>query len=237
MNSLKKNYKCPFCDKTFTKQSWYDKHMCDKKKRFLDRNNIFVIKGHRLFNHWQTKAKLLKRGKTKTMEEFVKSPFYKIFVALAEYTTQTYVVSAYKYVDWIVEHGIPERDWFLPSKLENYRRYLRQHEDPVEQAKTTFQNIRLWAEENEAPYLAFFTHIRPGIAVEMVRSGRLSPWVLFHFDPAVIDLLPRIHAKPDLFHELDDLVNIDYWIKKEETDTDRVEELVAFCNEKFRIDG
>ena len=47
-----RKYKCEFCERTFVRKTWFEKHTCDKKQRFLDRHNIVALRAHRLFNHW-----------------------------------------------------------------------------------------------------------------------------------------------------------------------------------------
>ena len=222
-------YKCTFCEREFVRKTWYEKHMCDKKRRFLDRNNITTIRAHRLFNHWQRRTRLLRRGQMKSMDEFMRSPFYNAFVNLAEFTTAEYVVSGFKYVDWLVDNEIPQVKWCNPRDLDDYRTYLRESEDPEAQAETSCKNIRVWCADNGIQMPEFFKTITPGQAFNMVRENKLSPWVLLGYQPAVRDLTSRF--KQDMLFQLNEHINVQYWMDKADGDAEAVARVTSLMDE------
>lgn len=226
-----RKYKCTFCDREFVRKTWYEKHMCDKKKRFLDRNNIAVIRAHRLFNHWQRRCRLLRRGAEKSMDEFLRSPFYKAFVRLSEFTSSEYVVSGFKYIDWLVDNKIPEARWCNPRDLDEYREYVRESEEPEEQAEITCKNIRVWCADNGIDMPEFFATVTPSQAMNMVRENKLSPWVLLGYQPCVDALTSRF--KQDMLFTLNDHINVPYWLEKTESDTDGVAKVTSVLNERL----
>lgn len=226
-----RKFTCTFCRRDFVRKTWYEKHMCDKKQRFMDRNNITVIKAHRLFNHWQQRAKLMRRGREKTIEEYCKSPMFGAFKRLAEFTTSEYVVSGFKYVDWLVDNKIPEAKWCNPRDLDDYRAYLRATEEPQKQAETSCKNIRVWCTDNGISMPEFFTTISPGQALNMVRENKLSPWVLLGYQPCVDGLTSRF--KPELLFTLNEHINVPYWLEKTEADTDGVAKVNEVLTERL----
>ena len=226
-----RKFTCTFCRRDFVRKTWYEKHMCDKKQRFMDRNNITVINAHRLFNHWQQRAKLMRRGREKTIEEYCKSPMFGAFKRLAEFTTSEYVVSGFKYVDWLVDNKIPEAKWCNPRDLDDYRAYLRATEEPQKQAETSCKNIRVWCTDNGISMPEFFTTISPGQALNMVRENKLSPWVLLGYQPCVDGLTSRF--KPELLFTLNEHINVPYWLEKTEADTDGVAKVNEVLTERL----
>jgi hypothetical protein len=227
-----RKYKCSFCRRGFVRKTWYEKHMCDKKKRFLDRNNIMVIKAHGLFNHWQQQTGMLRRGQKKSFDDFCKSPFFGAFKRLAEFTTNEYVVSGFKYIDWLVENKIPEAKWCNPRDLGDYRVYLRATEEPEKQAETTCKNIRAWCADNGIEMPEFFATITPGQALNMVRENKLSPWVLLGYQPCVDALTSRF--KQEMLFTLNDHINVPYWLEKTEQDTDGMDKVNEVLTERLR---
>jgi len=211
-----RKYMCSFCSRSFVRKTWFEKHLCDKKKRFLDRNNIAVIKAHQLFNHWQQRTKLVRRGHQKDFEEFCRSPFFGAFKRLSEFTTSEYVVSGFKYIDWLIDNKIPEAKWCNPRDLEDYHKYLRTSEEPKAQAETTCKNIRVWCADNGIEMPKFFSTISPGQALNMVRENKLSPWVLLGYQPCVDALTSRF--KQEMLFTLNDHINVPYWLEKTEQD-------------------
>jgi hypothetical protein len=224
-----RKFKCTFCDRDFVRKTWYEKHMCDKKKRFMDRNNISVIRAHRLFMHWQKRARILRRGNEKTLDEFLKSPYYASFIRLAEFTTTEYVVSGFKYIDWLVENRIPEVKWCNARDLDGYRVYLRESEDPETQATTSCKNIRVWCVDNGVEMPEFFKSISPGQAMNMVKENKLSPWVLLGYQPCIEGLTARF--KQDMLFRLNEHINVPYWLEKTECDTDGIAKVKSVLDE------
>jgi len=234
MGLLERKYRCTFCNRDFKRKTWFEKHMCDKKQRFIDSNNITVIRAHRLFNHWQRRTGLLRSGKMKNMEDFCKSPFYSAFVKLADFSSQEYVVSSYKYVDWLVDHNIPEKDWYREDRLEQFREYVRKTEDPESQVETTIKNIAVWCEDHRIEQVEFFSSITPGQALNMVRENRLSPWVLLGYERCLDELVARFSG--ELEFALDDHINLSYWIDKVRDEKETSNLVQKICQEYFNGD-
>lgn len=226
-----RRYTCTFCEREFVRKTWFEKHLCEKKKRFLDRNNITVIKAHRLFNHWQRRTGLLRRSNVKTMEEFCKSPFYGAFVRLSEFTASEYVVSGFKYIDWLVDNDVPEKQWCNPRDLDDYRAYLRDSEEPETQAETSCKNIRVWCADNGVTMPEFFRSITPGQALNMVRENKLSPWVMMGYQPCIDELVSRFGD--EMLFTLNEHINVPYWLDKVDTEADNVAKVRELVDEKL----
>lgn len=229
---MKRTFRCSFCSKEFKREVWYKKHACTKKQRFLDENNLHNIAGHRLFNYWQERTGLLRLGKPKTFEEYCKSPYFNTFKRLAEFVDENSddIITGFKYVDWLVDQDIKEQAWFHKRGLERYRDWLRRKEEPEQQAEETCKNILEWCEGRAEEPREFFKRITPGQALSMIRRNQLSPWVLFAYDPATIDLLDRFHG--ETLFTLREHINIEYWLNKA-TDEESVAKVSRICQERL----
>lgn len=219
---LKKEFKCAFCDRKFTRKVWYDRHTCDKKKRFMTANSINVQKAYRLFIHWQRRTGLLRRGKEKTMQDFCRSPFYQTFINLVEFAAKQYVVSGFLYIDWLAEKRIPDFKWTDRAQAEAFMADYRKYQIPEEQAKATAENIRAWCRDQGFSVREFFDVVSPSQTMTMVREGRLSPWVLFAYEPAM-RMVERLDDHT--FFSLDEYLNTQHWmeeIERNASDSDLV---------------
>jgi len=228
---LQRKYKCTFCEKDFTRKSWYERHLCEKKKRFLDSNNITHIRAHRLFNHWQKAEGFMRKGKQKTYEEFCKSPYYGLFVRLSEFTERVYVISSYKYLDWLIENKKKEADWFDERGLQEYQNFIRHIEDPEVQAKTTCANIKTWCNSKGIDPDNFFGSISPGQALSMVRENKISPWVLFGYSPSMENLVSRMQG--EVLFGLDEHINVNWWLDRVEEEKGKVNQVIKCCEESL----
>ena len=78
-----KPYTCFYCNTSYTKEKTLIAHMCEKKRRALQKNEKRVQLGFYTFNQFyklSTKSK-----KDKTYEDFCKSPYYNSFVKFGSY--------------------------------------------------------------------------------------------------------------------------------------------------------
>lgn len=217
---MERSFQCVFCDKTFTRRSWFDKHDCAKKKRFSEANNLTTIKAQKLYEYWCRRQNVKRKIKESPMKEFLNSPYFKVFKNLAEFTQTSYVVSAYKYMDWLILNKIPERRWRDPKNLDVFRTFTRDQEEVPDQVERTFRNIRAWCTENQVPLAQFFSKIAPLDALFMIRQNKLMPWVLFGSERAVTELVHRFSQEHLM--ALDEFVNLEYWLTKIEEYPDKV---------------
>ncbi len=224
---LKKEYKCTFCGKPFKRKVWYDKHVCDKKKRFIQANSINSQKAYRLFSHWQRRTGLMRRGKEKTMEEFCKSPYYNSFVHLVEFSNEHYVISAYTYLDWLIEKKVPDYEWCRRARVDEFKADYRRFEVPMEQAKDTVKNIKHWCAQKGYSVKEFFNVVRPGEVLNMVREGRMTQWVLFTYTPA-LRMVERFDD--EAFFTLDEFLNTEHWMNTVEQNQAEVAEIVEYIH-------
>lgn len=210
--SLSKTYKCHFCGKRFKRKTWFDKHECEKKRRFMDRHDIDTIRAHRVYNHWQRRTGLLRDGKVRTMDQFLNSAMYGAFKRLVEYAHEQNMFSPFKYIDYIVDNDIKERNWYRVDNIEKFQAYLRKTEDPETQARAARDFIEKYCEEHEIDTGSFFKQVSPTRVVGMVQNNAITPWVLFGYEPALDDLCSRINGEQ--LAMLDDIVNVDRWARK-----------------------
>jgi hypothetical protein len=231
MSEIKRQFRCIYCEKTFTRESWFKRHMCDKKKQFAQANNLDQIKAHRLYNHWMRRNGFCKKGKEKSMEEFQRSPYARPFIDLALFSDKTYVVTAFKYLNFLIDYKIPERDWCKESTAETYRENLTLSDDPLVQARNSYFAIRDWCDQKDIPINHFFSEVGVGDALTMITGLRISPWVIFGYAKAMNELIERFNNSQ--FFILDEHVGMEYWLRQIETRTEDRTKVAEFCEEHF----
>lgn len=230
---LEKKFKCPFCDKGFNRKSWYERHNCDTKKKFTEKNNIQNIRALQLYNYWISLERLSKRNE-KTMEQFLDKKnvrIYKLFKRLADFTRDNYVVSAFKYLEWLCAHGVKSRRWTNRLNLDMYREFLRRNEEPAQQVQTSVENIKVWCRENNTPMEKFFSAVNPNQAIALIKQNKILPWVLFGYDRAIEQLVIRLPS--ETLYTLDDFIQIAYWMEKIKKDPKTTESVQKLCDQAF----
>lgn len=229
---IKRLYRCIHCDKTFTRESWFKRHMCDKKKQFNALNNLDQIKALKLFNHWLRRNNYIKKKSAeRTMQDFQKSEYAKLFLQLVEFTNNVYVITPFKYLNWLIDHNVKSHNWCREGTVEKYRDHVARADDALVAARASFHWVRDWCDEKGWPINQFFTKVGVGDAVFMVTSLRLSPWVLLGYDASLEQLVERIDHERFLI--LDEHINLQYWLDRMENNPDKRQAVNDFCAEHF----
>ena len=231
------SFRCSYCHKSYARESWYRKHIlvCEKKRRFDDTHKMDFRRGLRLFTHWRRRGGWLKRGKEITAESFINHWMYKSFMELVKFTSENWVITSIRYLDFLIDFRIAEKKWTNEETLKSYRTHTRRYEDPIMQSKITCDAIREWCEKHAVDKREFFFKITPGTALQMVVSNQISPWVLFGYDRARDGLLSRVNE--DWLCSLNEYINNKYWITKITDSEDTQRSIQAECERLFSDEG
>lgn len=228
------SFKCPYCHRSYSREAWYNKHKsdCAKKKRFDQAHSMDFIRALRIYQHWRRRNGYL--GKTKTIEpkDFINSSLYNSFINLVKFTSDNWVITSFKYIDFIIDRRIAEAKWTAEETLMAYREYTRRNDNPIEQIKETHQYIKNWCEKHNIDYIEFFNKIPTGQAVELITTNRISPWVLFGCDKG-LQLLSRFDD--DRLCLIDEFLNSKYWINRIRQSTDTAEIIQNECRDRFDV--
>jgi len=169
--------KCQFCKKEFTTAKTLSAHMCPKKKRWADKNTIGARLGFRVYQQFYTMTTQSK--KPKTQEVFIQDRMYTAFVKYGRHLADLNPIDADKFIEYVIRNGIPIDKWCFDS---TYNAYLKEHiaKELAERAfERTVLEMQRWATENELTLQDFFGSVNTFEAVQLVRSGRISPWLLY----------------------------------------------------------
>lgn len=224
-------FRCPHCNKSYSRESWFRKHECEKRKRFEQQHHMDFRRGLRIYTHWRSRNGYLRRGKEITPDEFIKSQMYNTFMKLVQFTSDNWVITSLRYLDFLIDLRIAEAKWTSEETLKAYRDYTRRNEDPLIQTKSTCQWIKEWCEVHNVARSEFFSKVSPGMALQMVTTNRISPWVLFGYDRAVSELLSRV--TDDWLCSANEYLNNSYWINRLTSSDDTKQAIQAECERLF----
>jgi hypothetical protein len=188
-------------------------------------------RGLRIYTHWRIRNGYLKRGKNITPKEFISSPFYDSFMNLVKFTSENWVITSLRYLDFLIDYRVAEPKWMKEETLKAYREHSRLNDNPIAQTKETFEAIKHWCEKNSVDRHEFFAKVPPGQALQLITTNRLSPWVLFGYDRAVAELLARMND--DWICSVNEFLNNLYWINRIKTAEQISEAIQAECERLF----
>ena len=99
---IEKLFTCPYCGAKFTKEKTLAVHMCEQKRRFLQKDERRVQLGYQTFVRFYELCQ--KAQKPKTYEEFCKSPYYTAFVKFGSFLSNVKPLYPSKYIDLSLIH-------------------------------------------------------------------------------------------------------------------------------------
>lgn len=171
-------FKCVHCDKNFMKEKTLVAHMCERKRRALQRDEKRVQAGFYAFNRFWKLTQNAK--KLKTYDEFADSSYYNAFVKFGSFVNNVNPLYPDKFIDYVIKSATKLDHW---CRDELYERYLYDtiKTEPVESAvQRTVQTMMEWGDEHNANFSHYFIYVSLNKAVHDILNGRISPWVILN---------------------------------------------------------
>jgi hypothetical protein len=117
--------------------------------------------------------------KTRTYEEYIRSPFYNAFSKFGVFCIDIQVLNIPRYVDFLLKEQVKIDFW---NKDTTYNKFLASYlktEDPFDAiARSIETTIKLSESENTLP-ADYFKVTGPNKICQEVVKGKISPWLLY----------------------------------------------------------
>lgn len=215
---MEQKFDCKYCGKKFQKETTLATHMCVKKRRHLDANSSGARYGLRTFQRFYTLTTNIK--KLKTQDEFIDSPYYIEFVKFGNHIAMLKPIHIDQYIDFVVLSGLKIPKWTTDPVYELYIENLVKTEPSTSATDRTISNIIEWSEKNNTPFNQFFNNISANEAAYLIKTGRISPWVLYLCKSAE-DLQNRFTEDHDPM--IKNMIDPGFWMRKFKKANDDVE--------------
>ena len=116
-NQSSKIHLCEYCKKSFAKEKTLIAHMCEPKRRWLQKDDKAVVLGFWAFQRFYKLSAGSK--KEKTYEDFCESSFYNAFVKFGTYLKNVQPLYTEKYIDHVVTSGDRHLAYSRPGSDQN----------------------------------------------------------------------------------------------------------------------
>ncbi len=202
-------FKCIHCEKSFMKDRTLISHLCERKRRILQKDEKRVQTGFYTFNKfWQLTQN---NKKTKTYEEFVDSSYYNAFVKFGSYINNINPLYPDKFIEHVIKNGTKLDHWCKDSLYEKYLQDTLKTE-PVESAiQRTFQTMMEWGDENNSPFIHYFNYVNLNKAVQDIINGKISCWILLNTKTGK-DMIQRMNDEQ--LSLISPVFDVKFWLKK-----------------------
>ncbi len=168
--------KCTYCNKTFAKERTLQVHLCEPKRRYLQRDEKWVVNAFMVFQRFYQIHQ--NRSKPKTYDDFCSSAYYNAFVKFGRYIMHINPLYLEKYIDYVLHSKVKLDHWARDTLYEEYLIHTLKTE-PVEAAlRRSIATMMDWAEEQHAQWSDYFRLVNTNRAVQHIQQGKMSPWLL-----------------------------------------------------------
>ena len=178
MSNSEKPYTCEYCSNGYMKESTLAAHMCEKKRRALQKDEKRVRNGFYAFQRFYKLSAGAK--KEKTYEDFMASPYYNAFVKFGSFISNVRPLYPEKYIDYVVTSGVKLDHWCKEEMYETYAIDLIKKEGVETALERSIQTMIEWAKENNSLWNHYFLYASPNRAVWHIKDGKISPWLILN---------------------------------------------------------
>jgi len=197
---------CKYCKKSFTRAETLANHMCPRKRRTAEKDTLSSRLGFRVFQRFYELTTTSKIAKT--FNDFIESKYYIDFVKFGRHIGQRDAIDTERFIDFVIKNGVKLRDWNKDFVYESFLQELMNKEPADRALERTLLTLEQWATENDTTYNKFFEQVTTTEATHIIRSGRISPWVLYLSESAG-SLLDRMSSEQgDMIKEI---INPEIW--------------------------
>jgi hypothetical protein len=209
ISSANQPFNCIHCDKNFAKERTLMAHMCERKRRAMQRDEKRVQAGFMAFNRfWQ-----LTQGakKLKTYEEFCDSSYYNAFVRFGSFVNNVNPLYPDRFIDYVIKSGVKLDHW---CRDELYEKYLYEiiKIEPVESAvQRSLQTMMEWGDDHKAEFAHYFNYASLSRAVHDIRNGKISPWIILNTKSGQTMISKMSDEQLDMIAPAFD---VGFWLKK-----------------------
>lgn len=224
MSSSDKPYVCEYCKTGYTRESTLLAHVCEKKRRALQKDEKRVKLGYIAFNQFYKLSAGSK--KDKTYEEFCKSQYYNAFVKFGSFVSNVKPLYPEKYINHVVTSGVKLDQWCKEEMYQTYAIELIKKEGVETALERSIQTMVEWAEENTSVWNHYFNYVSINRALWHIKDGKISPWLILNCASGK-DLLSKFNDEQlsMIYH----IVDPQHWaliFKRQKTDVQLVKDVV-----------
>ena len=177
------SYVCEYCKKEFVKETSIAVHMCEPKRRRMQKDEAGVRLGFQAYiKFYET---MQGSAKNKTHDDFCESAYYKAFVKFGRYCVNTNVINPGQFMNSLLKNGKKIERW---CSDQIYTEYLIQYVlvEAVDDAlKRAVEHSMKWEETTGHPAKDMLRYGNANALCYDITAGRISPWVIYNSNSGV----------------------------------------------------
>ena len=147
----------------------------------------------------------------KTYDNFADSSYYNAFVKFGSFVNNVRPLYPDKFIDYVIKSGVKLDHWCRDELYETYLFDVIKTE-PVESAvQRSLQTMIEWGDENKAEFNHYFNYVSLNRAVNDIRNGYISPWVVLNTSTGQTMIR---NMSDDQLNMISPAFDVPFWLKK-----------------------
>lgn len=208
MKLAEQPFNCVHCSKSFMKEKTLVAHMCEQKRRALQKDEKRVQTGFMAFNRFFQLTQNAK--KPKSYEDFCKTAYYNAFVKFGSFLNNVNPIYPEKFIDFVIKSGVKLDHWCRDELYEQYL-YEMLKVEPVESAvQRTITTMMEWGDTSGAQWYHYFNYVNFNRAVHDIRNGKISAWVMLNCKSGKTMLA---NFNDEQLALVEPALDVPYWVK------------------------
>lgn len=174
ITSVSAKYVCRACHKHFMREHAFMAHECTQLKR---EKEIKTPTGQAAWNYYTTWMR--KQHKLPPpIDTFLTSKYYRTFITFAEFVRKVQLPLPDKFIWYMVTRNYPPSLWKHDDVYDLYINFIDMTLSPMSQVTASIDMILKITDACEVDPSEFFTLLTPNEVIQLVRTRKISPWLL-----------------------------------------------------------
>lgn len=212
--------KCDHCGRTFIRSSTLLKHICEQKRRWMDKDTPSSRIG---YSAWlQFYAQCQPTRKKKDHLAFIKSPYYIAFVKFGSYCVDIKAISVQSYVEYLLKNNVQIDNWTSDRVYTKYLLEFLKQENCMDAVKRSIEHLLELANDENISLSDSFKYLNSNKLCQLIVNGKISPWILYQSKTGV-EFLAKLNS--DQTTLIFDYIDPERWNIKFKRDSDSVAEV------------
>lgn len=186
---LNRPHTCDYCKKQFVREQTLVNHMCEPRRRDLEKHQPHVKQAFRAYQLWWRSLHPTKQIPP-NQTQFQKSELYSAFVKIGSWSQEQQVQQFDSWVQWHIQNQTPVDAWCNLQKYQDYLKDLLLNESHEQAVDRSLKTVMHWSQATQHAWVDVFRKCAPAQMCAWIQQGRVSAWVLYNA-PSAVEFLNR----------------------------------------------
>lgn len=202
-------YRCEFCQREFQREKTLTVHMCEPRRRRLERSERGVELGFRAYSRFYEITQPSSR--VRSFDDFCDSPYYRAFVKWGRYCVSVRVINPAQFLEWLLRNNRKIDQWATDSQYDEFLLDYLRREAMTDALARAIEWGMDWSEHNQCPSHDCLRFGNANAICHAIVSGRISPWVIYNCQSGQ-ELLARL--QPEQVSMIWPWIDADIWSQR-----------------------